>query len=349
MRLAAALALVLALVVALDPYEVLGVSRDADDKTIKLAYRQLLKQYHPDKNALPEAHDKFIEIGEAYDILSDPQKKQNFDRFGSAGGQQQGGAGFDFGDIFSNFFQQGQGQQARKRGQDTTVNINMLLREAFLGKDFEFDVEMNNLCGKCSGSGSEDGQRHRCSKCGGTGVVQRVHQMGPIVQTFQSQCDQCGGKGSVIAKRCHQCGGHGTERKARHYAMRLEPGTPPGHRIVMEGEGDQNPEWEAGNMNLVFHEASDDNWGFRRVGRHLYRTEVVTLREAAAGGWTREIRFFDDEAVAVGRRAGQTVMDGEVDVVKGHGMPILGEDDYGDLFVLYKVIPVASHKAKQEL
>ncbi|PSK36419.1 hypothetical protein C7M61_003889 [Candidozyma pseudohaemuli] len=350
----------LAFVAAIDPYSVLGVPKDADEKTIKTAYRQLSKQYHPDKNLSPEAHDKFIEIGEAYDILNDPQKKQNYDQFGDAnggGGFGGGGAGFDFGDMFNQFFQGqggfhgGHGHQRRvQKGPDTQVNVEMTLKDAFLGKDLEFDVEMNNICSKCKGSRSADGKKHTCTKCDGRGVVMMRRQMGPIIQQFQSQCDQCGGKGQTIAKPCKKCEGQGTERVSRHYNVYVSPGTPRNHRHVLEGEGDQNPDFVAGNMNLQFRDASAENWGFRRIKNHLYRTELLTSKEANAGDWSRNIAFFDGESVTVKRGKNVPVIDGEVEVIKGHGMPHFNDEhEYGDLFVEYKVIPVGRSSTKDEL
>lgn len=339
------------LVLAIDPYQVLGVSKDADEKTIKSAYRQLSKQYHPDKNSSPEAHDKFIEVGEAYDILGDATKKLNFDRFGDANANQGGGGGgFDFGDMFQQFFHGGQGGQAKQRGPDTQVNILVLLKEFFMGKDIEFDVEMNNICGTCAGSGSADGQRHRCSKCGGSGIVTVRRQMGPMVQQFQSHCDQCQGKGTTITKHCSTCHGKGTERKSRHFSVYMSPGTPRNHNHVLQGEGDQSPDYVPGNMNLKFGEQSSENWGFRRIGNNLYRTEVLSAKEAYEGGWVREITFFDEETINVKRAKGEAIIDGEVEVVQGHGMPFLNDDsEFGNLYVQYKIIPVGKSAVKDEL
>lgn len=335
---------------ALDPYKVLGIGKDADERTIKSAYRRLSKQYHPDKNPAPEAHDKFIEIGQAYEILNDPQKKQNYDRFGDANGQgnQQG---FDFGNMFNQYFQGGaQQQQRRRRGGDTQVHVKISLRDFFRGYDVEFDVEMNNLCLTCSGSGSADGERHKCLKCGGLGIITVRRQMGPMVQQFQTQCDQCGGKGSTIPHKCKLCSGSGTQRAGRHYKVYVEPGTPRHHPHVLEGEGDQNPEWEPGNLNVVFEEDSRNNWGYRRIGIHLYRTEVLSAKEASGAGWSREIATFDDESVVLLRKKGEVVLDGHVDVLKGHGMPILNDDgEYGNLYVLYRVVPVGGKVVIDEL
>lgn len=344
MRFITAFSVFLGIVAALDPYQVLGIGKDADERTIKSAYRRLSKQYHPDKNSAPEAHDKFIEIGEAYDILNDPQKKQNYDQFGDPNGNQGQGNGFDFGDMFNQFFQgQGGGQPRRRRGGDTQVNLRMSLKDFFRGREFGFDVEMSNICSSCSGSGSADGKRHTCSKCGGSGIITIRRQMGPMVQQFQSHCDQCGGKGSTIANKCKHCGGQATERVMRHYEIYISPGTARNHIHVLEGEGDQSPEWDAGNLNIVLLEDQKENWGYRRIGDNLYRTEVLSAKEALGGDWEREIPLFDDETVTIKRAPGVVVIDGQVDVIKGHGMPVLNDDgEYGNLYVLYRVVPVGN-------
>lgn len=349
--------LFIGLILALDPYSVLGVPKDADEKTIRSAYRQLSKQYHPDKNPDKSAQEKFIEVGQAYEILGDPQKRQNYDKFGNADGPGGfgggGGADFDFGDIFGQFFggQHGGGGQRRvQRGPDTEVRLKMSLKDVFMGRDFDIDVEMNNICHSCEGSGSADGKKHTCDKCGGAGQIILTRQMGPMIQRMQTVCDKCQGKGHTIAHPCKHCKGLGTERKQRHYNLFIQPGTPRNHRHVLEGEGDQSPDFVPGNMNLVFEETSEENWGFLRIKDNLYRTEVLTAKEASNGGWSREIRFFDDETVTLKRNKGEAVMDGEIEMIKGHGMPRFNDDhEYGNLYVDYKVIPAWLASTKDEL
>ncbi|KAM9894341.1 hypothetical protein OXX79_008771 [Metschnikowia pulcherrima] len=333
----------------LDPYEVLGVARDADEKTIKSQYRQLSKQYHPDKNPDPEAHERFIEVGEAYGILNDPKKRENFDRFGDPEGQPQHNG---MGDMFGQFFHGHPGfggQQGRRRGPDTQVAIELTLQDFYVGKDLDFGVEMSNICESCDGSGSADGKRHTCSKCRGSGVQTTTRQFGPMIQQFQSPCDKCQGSGETIANRCKSCSGQGTANKPRQYNVFIAPGTPRNHMHVLEGEGDQNPDWVPGNLNLRFTENPRENWGFRRVGDNLYRTEVLTAQEAAQGGWSRKIHMFDDEIVTLKREKGQAVMQGHVDIVAGHGMPLASDhDEHGHLFVDYKVIPVGSSSHEKD-
>lgn len=351
MKLFLLLFFILAVLAGIDPYEVLGISRDADEKTIKSAYRQLSKKYHPDKNSEEGAHEKFIEIGEAYDILNDPQKKANYDRFGDADGQQ--GGQFDFGDIVNQFFGGHGGQRrggGKPRGGDTKTHLAASLVDFYRGKELPFSVQMSNICDTCEGTGSKDKQTHKCSQCQGSGRIQVRRQFGPgMFQTMQMQCDVCGGKGTTIASPCSQCGGHGAKPTQRSYTVSLKPGFQRDHQVVLEGEGEQNPDWLPGNLIVELTENLLQSWGYRRVGNNLYRTEVLTVKEAVKGGWQRSIAFFDEfePEVNVSRPKGKVVIDGEVEVIKGKGMPIIeenGEHDeaYGDLYIEYRVLMTSS-------
>lgn len=342
------LVFLLVFVAAKDYYDILGLDKGADERAIKLAYRQLSKKYHPDKNPSEEAHAKFIEIGEAYEVLLDPQKKENFDRYGSADGPDEN---IHFGDMFQQFFG-GFGQQraGKRRGDNTQVNIRVLLVDFYRGRDVEFDVEMRNICEECSGSGSEDGKRHTCNRCQGSGFIQVTRRLAPgMVQTFNGPCDECGGKGSKIQHLCNHCGGQGVRKTGRHYNVYMPPGFARDDTQVLEGEGDQSPDWEPGNLIVSIGEDFSKSWGYRRIGRNLYRTEVLTAKEAAHGGWKRTIPFFDthDDEIVLRREKGATVIHGETEVIRGKGMPV--GDDFGDLYVDYVVVPVSQGREKDEL
>lgn len=359
-----------------DFYQILGVDKDALDREIKLAYRQLTLKYHPDKNpGDDEAHDKFIEIGEAYEVLSDSTKRLNYDRFGDPEGQPQH-HGFDFGDMFGNFFGghghgagHGHGNGGLKRGANTQLDLNMGLKDFFNGRTVPFDVEMLNDCEKCLGTGSADGKRHVCSKCNGLGQITVHHQLAPgFAQQLRMVCDLCGGTGKTIASPCQSCSGAGAVRGKRHYDVYVHPGQPRGSRVVKEGEGDRNPQWVPGDLIIVFKEKLVESWGYRRVGDNLYRTEAVLMEEALNGGWERTIPFLgedpdgdqDEEGVTkltLKRQLGEGILDGEVEIIKGKGMPIMVEHDeeerFGDLFIEYKVImaggasPGSGNKSKK--
>lgn len=335
----------LAVALAQDYYEVLGVSRSASEKEIKSAYRALSKKFHPDKNTGDEAHQRFIEIGEAYEVLGDAEKKSTYDRFGAEGlkgghqhQQHQQQHGFNpFGDLFGFGRQQ---QRGKPRGGDTDVGLSVTLREFFQGADVSFSVEMQNVCEHCAGTGSSDGQTHQCGTCGGSGVRVVKHQLAPgMFQQMQTTCETCRGKGKTFKHKCAQCAGHGVVRMQRSYSIYVEPGTMRNHRHVLHGEGDHSPDWTAGDLRIQIGEKNEHNLGYRRRGNSLYRTEPLTLKESLLGGWAREIAFLDDETLTLHRPAGHSIMDGEIEVVKHKGMPSVDHhDEFGDLYVEYVVV-----------
>ena len=359
---------VAAFVSAKDYYQILGVSKGASEKEIKTAYRQLTLKYHPDKNkGNQEAHDKFIEIGEAYEVLSDEKKRANYDRFGNPDGPGgPGGPGFNgdmFGDMFQQFFGghggHGGGHRVRK-GDSAQANLHVSLKDFYNGKLIEFDMEMMNLCEVCDGTGSKDGQTHKCGKCHGQGEIQIQRQLAPgMIQTMRMQCDECGGKGNKITNHCPHCRGQGSVHGPRHYDVYLKPGQARDSNVVLEGEGDRHPDIIPGDLILNFREDFKQSWGYRRVGNNLYRTEYLSLKEATQGNWKRAIRFLDDNDgdIMLSRDENVSVLEGEVDIIKGKGMPIVHPDDshkqeYGDLFIEYKVlIPTAKvwHHENDEL
>lgn len=336
-------------IAAKDFYKILGVSKNANDKEIKTAFRQLTLKYHPDKNnGDQEAHDKFIEIGEAYEVLSDPQKRDNYDKYGDAngpmgGGNPFGGGGGDmFGDMFNQFFG-GHHQQQVRRGENTQGNIHVGLKDFYNGKVIDFDIEMVNICETCKGSGSKDGKVHKCNKCQGSGHLNIQRQLAPgMIQNMRMQCDECRGKGNKITSHCNECHGNGAKPGKRHYDIYLKPGQPRDSNIVLEGEGDKHPDIVPGDLILLLKEDFKQSWGYRRVGRNLYRTEVLTLHEATTGNWKRTIKFFDEIELEIilTRDSNVSVIDGEIEIIKGKGMPPFSDDDhdYGDLFIEYKIL-----------
>ncbi|CAM9016806.1 hypothetical protein WICANDRAFT_27213 [Wickerhamomyces anomalus NRRL Y-366-8] len=330
-----------------DYYKILGVDKKASEKEIKSAYRALSKKFHPDKNPGDEdAHHKFIEVGEAYEVLSDDEKRSTYDRYGhdglkNGGRPNGGGGGFDpFADFFGFGRQNHQQQRGKPRGHDADVNVDLSLKDFYTGTDFKFDVEMQNLCSKCEGTGSSDGKTHQCGGCNGSGVKVMKRQLAPgMFQQFQTTCDECGGKGKIITHKCKHCGGQAVTRGVRHFEFYVEPGTARDFTHKFKGDGDHSPDWEAGDLLVHLKERSHTNSGYRRRYNDLYRTEVLSLKEALFGEWKREILFFDDDNVTLTRKKGEVVMDGDVEVVKHKGMPILeGAEEFGDLIIEYKVI-----------
>ncbi|ODV94189.1 hypothetical protein PACTADRAFT_51069 [Pachysolen tannophilus NRRL Y-2460] len=343
-----------------DYYKVLGVSKDADEREIKKAYRVLSKKYHPDKNQNDkEAHDRFIEVSEAYDVLSDDEKRSVYDRYGAdavknGGGDPRQQHNDPFGDIFAHMFGGGGGggqarQQRKPRGNDIATSADFTLKEFYNGVSKDFEVEMQDICDKCQGHGSADGKDHTCDECNGRGIKIVKRQLAPgMFQQYQGPCNKCGGKGKIIKNKCKKCNGDGVHRSVRKHSLHVQPGTPRDYVEILEGEADHSPEWIAGDLRVQFREVADGNMGYHRVGKNLYRTEVLSLKEALYGGWEREIPFLDnyDNKLKISRPEGQMVSNGEVEIIKNKGMPAYNnEDEFGDLFVEYLVIfPGGNHK-----
>jgi DnaJ-related protein SCJ1 len=234
------------------------------------------------------------------------------------------------------------------------VRVHVPLRDFYNGKDIEFNVEKQIICEECEGSGSADGEVDTCHQCGGRGIVIQKHQFGPIIQQVQVVCDHCGGKGKTIKHACNGCGGSRVVRKVTTHNLHIERGTPRNARINFENEADASPDWVAGDMYVQLDEkepelgADDesrvDGAFFRRKGPDLFWKEVLSLREAWLGDWTRNITHLDGHVVKLSRKRGQVVQPGMVEVVKGEGMPVWHNDnshrdgEFGALHVEYAVV-----------
>jgi DnaJ-related protein SCJ1 len=351
----------LIVVCAEDYYKLLGLTKDADDRQIKKAYRNLSKKYHPDKNPDDDsAHQKFVEVAEAYDVLIDKEMRGVYDRYGHEGIKQhkqqgqRGGGGHDPFDLFSRFFGGGgHFGRGQRRGQNMERIFHAPLRDFYNGATHEFTIEKQVICETCEGSGSEDGVRDTCPKCHGQGMVVQKHMLAPgIFQQMQMQCDQCGGRGSTIKHRCKVCGGNRVVKGEEKYELHIEKGMPRGIRVTYENEGDESPDWEAGDLVVHLHEKEPalgtedkektDGTFFRRKDQNLFWREVLSLREAWMGGWTRNLTHLDGHVVQLSRQRGQVVQPGTVEVVANEGMPIWrqeGDDPtFGSLHVEYVVV-----------
>ncbi|KTC86058.1 MULTISPECIES: molecular chaperone DnaJ [Legionella] len=229
-----------------DYYEVLGVSRGADESEIKKAYRKLAMKYHPDRNSNDkEAEEKFKEIQKAYGVLSDQQKRAAYDRFGHAGVDPSmgggaggfGGFGDVFEDIFENIFSGGRGQRQSRgqRGADLQFNVNLTLEEAALGKQIEITVPRHISCQTCDGSGAKAGTKPKtCETCGGVGQVRIQQGFFSIQQT----CPSCHGEGHVITDPCTSCHGQGRVRESKKLTVKIPAGVDNGDRVRLSGEGE---------------------------------------------------------------------------------------------------------------
>ena len=242
-----------------DYYEILGVSRSASDDEIKSAYRQLAKKYHPDLNKAPEAAEKFKEINEAYSVLSDKQKRANYDQFGSADGPQgfsggQGGSWQGFSDyedggfggfedifnIFSNFGGRGSTRVTREKGEDINLNLTITFLESAFGTEKEITVTRKERCPDCNGTGAKtDSDYVTCPECNGSGRVQFTQQTLFGVTRTVGVCRNCGGKGKVVKNKCSSCRGSGLKTVQRKIKVKIQAGIDNDQVIRIVGEGNQ--------------------------------------------------------------------------------------------------------------
>ncbi|KYK54049.1 hypothetical protein DCS_06003 [Drechmeria coniospora] len=347
-----------------DYYKILGVDKSATDKQLKSAYRQLSKKFHPDKNPKDSsAHDKFVEVSEAYDVLSDASLRSVYDQHGHEGVKQhrQGntGGGHDPFDLFSRFFG-GHGHfgktSTEPRGHNVDVRVEISLRDFYNGATTNFQWDRQHICEACEGSGSADGEVEKCSGCNGHGIRIMKQQLAPgMFQQMQVRCEFCGGRGKSIRNKCTRCHGARVERKPTTVTLKVQPGTAREARVVFENEADESPDWVAGDLIVTIAEKGPsagenpdgvDGIFFRRKGDDLYWTEVLSLREAWMGDWSRNLTHLDAHPVRLGRSRGQIVHPGHVETVVGQGMPRWHEDgdsvyhktEFGNLYVTYEVV-----------
>ncbi len=275
-----------------DPYEVLGVSRDASADDIKSAYRRLARRYHPDVNPDdPSAEDKFKEVGNAYSVLSDPDKRARFDRFGTTDDGPSdpffGGGGANFGDLFDIFFgggAQGAGRRMNGRdGEDVRVDIEVTLLDVLNGTEREIAVDRSAICSECTGTGVEGGkQPETCPTCKGQGAVATVRNtfIGQVRTT--APCGNCSGQGTLIKDPCHQCKGRGVVPETAKITIKVPPGFEDGATMHVPGQGsDGTGVGRPGDLFVVLNLKPDRR--FERRGQTLFTLLNVTFAQAALG------------------------------------------------------------------
>ncbi len=320
-----------------DYYDILGIPRDADGEAVKRAYRRLAKQYHPDTNNAPDAEARFKEINEAYEVLSDPQKRATYDRFGYAGGSSPfGGAGSGpdisgFEDIFEQFFT-GFGQRARtsrtgpQRGADIRVDLSVAFEEAAFGVEKPVEVPRREVCSTCHGSGSAPGTTPiRCSMCQGSGQVRRVQQsiLGQFVNV--TVCPQCQGEGEVITTPCPECKGQKTVQRTRTLVVEVPAGVDDGMQIRLANEGEPGTRGgPPGNVYVQLHVRPHPL--FRRMGDDVHLELHINVAQAALGDEIAVPTLEGDERVTIpaGTQTGDSLR------LRGKGIPILKRSGRGD-------------------
>jgi molecular chaperone DnaJ len=337
-----------------DLYETLGVSKGAAQDELKKAYRKLARQYHPDANpGDSSAEERFKEIQHAYDVLSDPGKRKQYDRVGSTNGRGPGGVnfeGFDFadlgdlGDIFGGMFgSRGRGQQQRgQRGSDLEVEVRLSFEDSLKGVETTIPVELETACRECGGSGAKPGTAPTlCPECHGRGV--KAESQGLFA--LQQPCPRCRGNGTVIEDPCPRCHGSGRERRTKRYTVKIPAGVKDGSRIRLRGKGEAG--WggaEAGDLYVVTRVSPSKI--YTRRGDDLIVEVPVTYPEATLGA-NVEVPT-PDGPVTVKVKPGTE--DGTLLRVKGKGAPKLKGSGRGDVLARVKLtVPKKLSKKEREL
>jgi len=320
-----------------DYYEVLGVPRGCDEKTLKSAFRKLAMQLHPDRNPGDKTAElRFKEANEAYEVLKDSQKRAAYDRYGHAAFENGGGAsagmgGFSsFSDIFDNIFGDVMGarRSGRERGADLRYNLEITLEDAFTGKAVEVEVPTNVTCDRCSGSGARPGSSpSTCKTCNGAGRVRAAQGGGFFV--IERTCPTCQGRGEVVTDPCTRCSGTGRVTQTRTLSVNIPAGIEDGTRIRLAGEGEAGLRGgPAGDLYIFIvikpHEL------FQRDGADIYCRVPVSMTTAALGG-SFEVPTVDGGRTRVKVPEGSE--NGSQFRLKGLGMPVLRSREVGDMYV----------------
>ena len=331
-----------------DYYEVLGVPRNANKDQVKDAYRKLAMQFHPDRNKTPEAEEKFKEISEAYAVLSDDEKKRQYDTLGHSGFDQRytredifRGADFDsvfrdlgFGDLFRAFFGNRGGfgggfTEQVSRGQDLGYDLEITLEEAARGTEKEIEVPRTEKCDVCGGSGANPGTQARtCPRCNGAGKIQHMRKSNFAMYVQVTPCPTCRGKGILIDSPCRNCQGTGLVRKRRRISVKIPAGIDEGNQLRLRGEGETAHDVEEpGDLYVAVHVLPNEL--FMREGDNLTHVLIISYPQAALGGEVSVPTLEGPVTVKIhpGTQPGETIR------LKGKGMPHFRGYGKGDLLV----------------
>lgn len=337
-----------------DYYDVLGVSKSASLDEIKRAYRRLAKKYHPDVNKEPGAEEKFKEVQEAYDVLSDEDKRANYDRFGHAGVDSQGFGGFgdfggfsDLGDIFEQFFGGFTSSHRRhsgpRKGEDIRMQMTIDFEEACFGVEKEINLQREDECTRCAGTGARNkSDITTCSRCGGHGVVTSTQQtiLGRV-QT-QHECPDCRGSGKIIKHKCTECGGIGKIRGTSKIKVKVPEGIDNGQQIRLAGRGNTGINGgPAGDLYIYFNVKPHEF--FQREGNDIYFELPVTFSQAALGA-ELEIPTIHGNVIMTIPPGTQSQTRFKL---KNKGVKSIQTGRYGDQYVIVKVITPKNLTARQ--
>ncbi|CAD6883923.1 unnamed protein product [Tilletia controversa] len=328
-------------------YDLLGVSPEASEAELKKAYRKKALALHPDKGGDPE---QFKEVTAAYESLSDPQKRELYDRFGEQGLNESGGmgGGMDPQDLFSQLFGGGGGSffggggggggrpRGPRKGKDLVHRVKATLEELYKGKTVKLALQKHVICVKCEGRGGKEGSVKKCTGCNGNGIKVVLRQLGPMVQQMQQTCQECTGTGEVIAPkdRCKTCSGKKVVQERKVLEVRVDKGMEDGQQITFKEEADQAPNTIPGDVIFVVDEQPHPH--FKRRKNDLICEVEVDLLTALAGGQI-QIEHLDDRALHVQLNPGEVIKPDAMKVVREQGMPSYRHHELGDLYIKFNV------------
>ena len=335
-----------------DYYEILGVSKNANESELKKAYRQQALKYHPDKNpGDKQAEDKFKEASEAYDVLKDSEKRQIYDQYGHEGLKGRGFGGFNgfddifsqFGDIFGDFFGGG-GGGSQRTGSDLRLDITISFKEATFGTQKEVEISKHRTCGKCEGSGSKPGHNPQvCRTCRGTGQVVRAQGFFSV----QSPCPDCRGAGQMITHPCIECHGDGRVLKNKKLSINIPAGVDDDSRLRLRGEGESGPQGvPAGDLYVIMHVTPHEF--FHREGHDIHCRMNLTFPQAALGADIQIPLLDEGETKVISIPAG-TQTNG-THRISGAGVPQVRGNGRGDQIIHFTIeTPTRLNKKQKEL
>jgi len=322
-----------------DYYEILGVSKDASQDEIKKAFRQLARKYHPDVNKDAGA-EEFKEINEAFQVLGNPEKRQQYDQFGTSAFSAEDLRGFrnfsfDFDDLFRDFgfgdifdiFNHRRKEEVYEEGADLRYDLEITLEEAFYGVKKTIKIPVHEICKKCNGQGAEEKYLKECDKCNGSGQIKITRRQGFTQFVTITTCDKCHGKGKIAFKYCSVCKGKGTIEKTQKINIKIPKGVNDRQYLRLEGKGELGKNAPSGDLYVVVH--VKEHPVFNREDENLFLDRKIDLATAIFGGKI-EIKNIDKKInlkIPAGTQSHTPFR------LKGQGMPLLNSRQRGDLFV----------------